>query len=298
MHQIRNRNINAPWPGTPLDPTLTQDQINQLRPFYPNVARINQLESTGSSFSKNLTFLVQIPPTARFLRTQLSGTFQYNLTWAADDSAAQNSYNIRADWARNDQRHRFTSTFSVRPPKVGQLSLNITANTGRAYSMTTGRDDNFDQSINDRPEGVKRNSLRGPGSYTVNLNYTTPPINIRKRKAPTGETASGAAGVPAAISAQDALIQSALSAGLPPAMIQQLLSSMAAQPGLAGAAPTAPTAQPTLLNPQLTFTVRVDNVLNNTRINGYSGVITSPLFGRPTGYGAGRQIMLSLNTRF
>jgi hypothetical protein len=44
--------------------------------------------------------------------------------------------------------------------------------------------------------------------------------------------------------------------------------------------------------------VRVDNVLNNTRINGYSGVITSPLFGRPTGYGAGRQIMLSLNTRF
>jgi hypothetical protein len=294
IHQIRNRNINAPWPGTPLDPTLTQDQINQLRPFYPNVARINQLESTGSLFSKNLTFLVQIPPTARVFRTQLSGTFQYNLTWSEDDSSAQNPYNVRADWARSDQRHRFTSTFSIRPPKIGQLSLNITANTGRAYSITTGRDDNFDQSINDRPEGIKRNSLRGPSSYTVNLNYTTPPINIRKRKAPTGETASGAAG----ISSQDALIQSALSAGLPPAMIQQLLSTMATQPGLVTAAPTAPTAQPTLSNPQLTFTVRVDNLLNNTRINGYSGVITSPLFGRPTGYASGRQIMLSLNTRF
>ena len=298
-HQIRNRNINAPFPGTPLSATLTQDEINQLRPFYPNIGRINRFESVGNSFSRNLTLLVQVPSiTNKFLKTQFTGTFQYNVTWAEDDGSAQNPYNVRADWGRNDQRHRVNTSFSIRPPKVGSFSLTLTATSGRAYSITTGRDENFDQSINDRPEGIKRNSLRGPGSYVMNVNWSSPAINLRKKKAPTGEAPTGAAGVPAA-SNQDALIQSALSAGLPPAMIQQLLTSMASQPGAITSSPGASAAaQPTLLRPQLTFTVSATNLLNNTRVNGYSGVITSPLFGKPTSYGAGRSLTLSLTSRF
>jgi len=242
--------------------------------------------------------LVQVPSTTnKFLKTQVSGTFQYNVTWSEDDNSAQNPYNVRADWARNDQRHRVNTSFSIRPPKAGSFSFTLTATSGRAYSITTGKDENFDQAINDRPDGVKRNSLRGPGSYVVNLNWCSPAINVRKKKAPVGETARGGAAVPAA-SNQDALIQSALSAGLPPAMIQQLLSSMASQPGaIAGGAASA-ASQPTLTRPQLTFTVSASNLLNNTRVNGYSGVITSPLFGRPTSYGAGRSITLSLSSRF
>ena len=298
VHQIRNRNINAPFPGTPLSLTLTQDEINQLRPFYPNIGRITRFESVGNSFSRNLTLLVQVPSTTnKFLKTQISGTFQYNVTWSEDDNSAQNPYNVRADWARNDQRHRVNTSFSIRPPKAGSFSFTLTATSGRAYSITTGKDENFDQAINDRPEGVKRNSLRGPGSYVVNLNWSSPAINVRKKKAPVGETAKGGAAVPAA-SNQDALIQSALSAGLPPAMIQQLLSSMASQPGAIAGGPASAASQPTLTRPQLTFTVSASNLLNNTRVNGYSGVITSPLFGRPTSYGAGRSITLSLSSRF
>ena len=299
MHQIRNRNINAPYPGTPLSPTLTREEIDQLRPFYPFVGRILQFESTGSAIQKNLNFQVQVPSTNKFLRTQFSGIFQYTLGLAHDDGGYQNPYNIRADWARSnsDQRHRLTSTFQIRPPKVGQFSFNVVAQSGRVYSITTGRDDNFDQSNSDRPEGVPRNSLRAPGSYVVNLTYNTPAFSLRKKKAPAGETASGAAGVPG-VSAQDALLQSALNAGLPPQAIQQLLSSITAQPGIVATGPVAPVAQPTLANPQFTFNVSVQNLLNNTRINGYSGVLTSPLFGRPTSYMAGRTIMLSLNSRF
>jgi hypothetical protein len=305
VHQLRNRNVNAPFPGTPLDQSLTRDQIDQLRPFYPYVGRINQFESTGNALSKNMNFLVQVPPTSKLLKTQISGTFQYGLTWAHDDSQAQNQYDIRSDWAPNDQRHRFQGTFSIRPPKIGSFSINGNANTGRSYSITSGRDDNFDQLINDRPFGVKRNSLRGPGMYTVNLNYTSPPINFRRRKAPETAAAAptGAAGVPAAanvLSLQDALLQSALNAGLSPASVQQLLATISAQPGIIlnpGAA-TTPATQPSLKNPRITFSVSVQNVLNNTRINGYSGVITSPLFGKPTGFAPGRSISLSLNTAF
>jgi hypothetical protein len=308
VHQLRNRNINAPFPGTAIDPTLTRDEIDRLRPFYPFVGRINQFESIGNGLTKTLNFLVQVPPTSRLLKTTITGTFQYGLTWAYDDSQAQNQYDMRSDWARNDQRHRFQGSFSIRPPKIGSFSINGNANTGRAYSITSGRDDNFDQLINDRPFGVKRNSMRGPGMYTLNVNYTSPPINFRRRRPEAAAAAAtpptGAAGVPAGvnvISVQDALLQSALNAGLSPASIQQLLSTIALQPGIIlnpGAAPTTPAAPPSLKNPRMTFSVNVQNVLNNTRINGYSGVITSPLFGKPTGFAPGRTISLSLNTQF
>ena len=52
--QQRTRNINAPFPGTPLrDEILAlprddrQELVDRMRPFYPNVGNINQIESTG-----------------------------------------------------------------------------------------------------------------------------------------------------------------------------------------------------------------------------------------------------------
>ena len=129
----------------------------------------------------------------------------------------------------------------------------------------------------------------------MNLNYTTPPISFRRRQS----AVEAAAPAPNA-SPQDTLIQSALNAGLPPAAIQQLLASIAAQPGIiVPGTPSGPAQPPpSLRNPQVTFTVSVQNLFNNTRITGYGGVITSPLFGRPTGYMSGRTIQLSMNTRF
>jgi hypothetical protein len=184
---------------------------------------------------------------------------------------------------------------------MGNFNFNFNTNTGRAYTITTGKDDNFDQSTNDRPAGVARNSLRGPGQYTVNMNWTSPQINVRPKKAvPVAAAPTGEAGAPpAALSAQDQLIQSALNAGIPLATIQQLLLS---QPNLIGnapaGAPAAPLAPPSLLRPRISFRVQVNNLLNNTRVNGYGGVITSQLFGKPTGYGAGRSIQLGIQSNF
>jgi hypothetical protein len=186
----------------------------------------------------------------------------------------------------------------VRPPWIGTFNFNINANSGRTYSITTGMDDNFDQNINDRPAGVPRNSLRGPSVYTVNLNYNSPPLSFRKKKPAPAAAAPAAASPNAAL---DSLVQSAMAAGLPPAAIQQLIASISAQPGLllnGGLGSTSTSTQPTLLHPNTTLNVSVNNLLNNSRINGYSGVITSPLFGKPTSYQPGRSITLSLNSRF
>jgi hypothetical protein len=303
VHQLRNRNVNAPFPGTALDPALTKEQIDQLRPFFPYVGRINRFESIGNSFGKNINFQVQVP-TKKILKTQVTGSFQTGFTWSEDDGSWQNPYNIRADWARsnNDQRFRIQGTFQIRPPLVGSFQLNFNSNTGRPYSITSGKDNNLDQSINDRPDGVKRNSLQMPGQYTVNLTWSSPPINFRKKKAAPDVAPTGAAGAPtaaAAVNREDLLIQSALQAGLNLATIQQLII---ANPGLVLgtgiAAPTSPTAPPSLLHPRVTFRVNVQNLLNNTRVGNYSGVITSSFFGGPSSYQQGRSIQLSLNTQF
>ena len=187
MHQIRNRNINAPFPGTALDPTLTKEQIDQLRPFYPYVGRINRFESIGNVLGKNLNYYSPDPfkaiPEDAVLRQDQTG-----FTWQKDEGQWQNPYNIRADWARNDQRFRLQGTIQIRPPLVGTFNFNFNTNTGRAYTITSGKDDNRDQSTNDRPAGVERNSLRGPGQYQVNLTWSSPPINFRRKpKAPAAK---------------------------------------------------------------------------------------------------------------
>ena len=46
------------------------------------------------------------------------------------------------------------------------------------------------------------------------------------------------------------------------------------------------------------FQARLYNLLNTSRIRGYSGVLSSPLFGRPTGYLRGRTVRLSMEVDF
>jgi hypothetical protein len=310
VHQLRTRNVNAPYPGTSLT-GLSQSQIDQLKPFYPYVGRITQYESVGNQQNRNVNIQVQIPSTKKYFKTQIGGNFRYTLTWAWDDNGFENPYNMRADWARNDQRHQIQGQFQVAPPKVGSFNFNFNAASGRAYNITTGKDGNFDQSFNDRPAGVKRNSERGPGGYTLNLNWNSRPFFLKKqKKAPVVTPPTGAAGTPAA-NPIDQLMQTALAQGLPAQMIQQLISQIASQPGgieafigqnagrLGELNPNAGAQrQPSLRDPQFTFSVSAQNVLNHTRVNAYSGVLTSPFFGKPTSWNQGRMLTISLNTRF
>ena len=46
------------------------------------------------------------------------------------------------------------------------------------------------------------------------------------------------------------------------------------------------------------FQARFNNLLNTTMVRSYSGVLSSPLFGQPTGYMRGRTVRLSMHVDF
>jgi hypothetical protein len=78
---------------------------------------------------------------------------------------------LGAEWgpAAADVRHRLNLSFNNQIIRNLMVALNVSANTGPAYTLLTGRDDNGDGVFNDRPPGVGRNTLRASGQTTVNM---------------------------------------------------------------------------------------------------------------------------------
>jgi hypothetical protein len=283
VHLIRTRNINAPYPGTPLPPDLfnqlnsfdpaaqaaARDQVDRMRPLYPNVGNVYRIESSADSFSKNLGLRLYTPNNFKLHRIGINGFVQYVLGWSYDAGFAQNNYDWRSEWSLSsfDTRHRFISNLNLTLPKDTTLSFLIFANSGRPYSLTTGQDNNGDENTNDRPAGVPRNSLTGPGSYNVNANFTKL-IPLRKP-------------------------ESAKTAGLANPNGQIFVGG----PGGPVALPQGSSGNSTS-GPRLQFNASANNLLNNTQLQGYSGVLTSPLFGKPTSAGPGRSVTVGLGLLF
>jgi hypothetical protein len=288
VHQIRTRNTNAPYPGGPLPGDLfnrlnsrspllqaaARDEVDRMRPFYPLIGNIYQFESAAESFSKNMGVRVYTPNNFALGRVGINGFVQYTLGWSQDNASAVNQYDWRSEWARSqfDSRHRMISNVSFRMPLVTTLSFLVTANSGRPYSLTTGQDNNGDQTTNDRPAGIGRNSLNGPGTYNVQMSFTKQ-FALRKPES-SRQTAGNNGGGP-----------------LPPQMVISGPGGPTVIPGPGPGAANTP-------GPKANFSVNVINLLNNTQNRGYSGVLTSPLFGKSTGAAAGRIIILGLNFTF
>jgi hypothetical protein len=52
------------------------------------------------------------------------------------------------------------------------LTGSMSTNTGRHYTITTGKDDNMDTVVNDRPAGAARNGAQSTGALTFNFNIS------------------------------------------------------------------------------------------------------------------------------
>jgi hypothetical protein len=290
VHNIRTRNINAPYPGTvlpddlfnrlnsfnPLVQAAARDQVDRMRPLYPNVGNIYQFESTAESFSKNMGLRLYTPNSFAVHGIGINGFVQYTLGWAHDNNSAVNQYDWRSEWAHSpfDTRHRYISNLNLRLPKDTSLAFLIFANSGRPYTMTTGKDNNGDQTTNDRPEGVPRNSLTGPGTYNVNASFTK---QFALRKPEAQKTASNAPGA----------------AGVNPSQPQIIVGG----PGGPVVIPQGPGGN-SAPGPKMSLSIQAQNLFNNTQLRGYSGVLTSPLYGKPTGASNGRFIILGLGFTF
>jgi hypothetical protein len=160
VHLLRSRNINAPYPGSGIKP-------------FPDEGHIYQLESTGKSVYKNLRFSMR----QRFSVFNITGTY----TLAAGSNEVDqpfdlpaDNYDLKREWGRANsvQRHSFNTSVNSRLPFDVYLTTIVTANSGRPYDITTGKDDNVDGQTTDRPPGVARNSGIGPRFFNVSFNFS------------------------------------------------------------------------------------------------------------------------------
>ncbi len=158
---FRSRNLNAPPP-----PSYVQ------RPD-PATGVLRQIESAAHSRAHALELMLR-GRLSRFF----NGTIQYNLGRAYNNAAGinalpANSYDLTSEWSRAefDERHRFNLLGAIEAGDWFNLGLTLGLGSGRPYNLTTGRDDNRDSAANDRPAGVRRNSLQGPGAATLDLRW-------------------------------------------------------------------------------------------------------------------------------
>jgi hypothetical protein len=169
---FRSRDIN-----TPLPPYYSQ------RPDQ-TMGRVRQIESSASSRSRSLEILFR-GNLSRFF----NGTIQY-VTGRAYNNASginslpANSYDLSGEWSRADfdQRHRFNMLGAFKAGELFTLGVSASLTSGRPYSLTLGQDVNHDGNANDRPPGVRRNSLQGPGSATFDLRWSKNLPLIKKKK--------------------------------------------------------------------------------------------------------------------
>jgi outer membrane receptor protein involved in Fe transport len=159
VSSFRSRDINAP---------LAPGYVARRDPVF---GQIRQIESAGRGISNALEVTLRGNITRYFI-----GTAQYTLSKALNNTGGiawfpAHSNTFAGEWARADfdQRHRFNLLGSINPGKWFNLGIGLTLNSGRPYSETTGQDTNGDGLANDRPAGVPRNSLEGPGFAQLDL---------------------------------------------------------------------------------------------------------------------------------
>jgi outer membrane receptor protein involved in Fe transport len=158
---FRSRDINAPLPGEAGRPD-------------PAIGVLREIESAGRAQTHMLELMLRGKITRYF-----NGTVQYNLGRAYNDTGGinarpANNYDLAGEWSRADfdERHRFNLLGTFKAGDWVNLGMTVSLASGRPYSLTTGRDDNNDTVANDRPAGVARNSLQGPGLATVDLRWS------------------------------------------------------------------------------------------------------------------------------
>ena len=171
---------------------------------------------------------------------------------------------LATEWGPSnfDVRHRAFISLNSGALRNFSAMINLQLSTGSPYTIRTGRDDNGDLMINDRPAGVGRNTERASGQWNTS-GFFSYSIGFGKRKAP-------------------------LAGGID-------LATIARAAGISMPAMPAPQAQPRY---RLSFSLNVSNLTNHANYVGYNGIMTSPLFKKPTSVQGVRSVNLSTSFSF
>jgi outer membrane receptor protein involved in Fe transport len=247
VHQFRSRNINAPILG--------------VRPN-SNFGNITNIES--SAFFVRNTLNIGLNGS---LRKNISFYFNYDLAKTVSDNNGifglpSDNYNLKLDrsFANNDQRHRFSTSWTWTIRKGLRLSGNYSMGSPLPFTITTGKDNNNDTIFNDRPFGIKRNSQRGTWRKQLDLSFSYAFSFIKKKNKDDGKsfgmvTSSGESATGFDFTDSDKRFS-------------------------------------------LKFYATAENLLNQTNLNDFAGVQTSPFFLKPTSSNQARKIVFGLRFNF
>lgn len=158
---FRSRDVNAPaGPGW----LRTDAELSVVR----------QIESSARMSGRSLEISFRGDAGKR-----LSGMIRYRLGRTYNDTGGidalpADSLDLSREWARADfdRLHRIHAFAALKLSAWLNLGLAFEAGSGRPYTMTTGQDGNRDGSARDRPAGVPRNSLQGPGELSFDVRWS------------------------------------------------------------------------------------------------------------------------------
>jgi len=168
---FRSIDANAPVGGSIFrpDPALGQDR---------------QIQSKGYLKGNALELTFRGKPSRYF-----AGQVQYTLSRTYNNTSGitffpANSYNPAADWGRsdNDRLHKFDLLASSQPTRFFSFGAALSLYAGKPVNITSGADDNHDGIINDRPPGVARNTMPGPGLINLDLSLSHDFALSKKKK--------------------------------------------------------------------------------------------------------------------
>ncbi|MCI0339426.1 MAG: TonB-dependent receptor [Acidobacteria bacterium] len=255
VHQMRGRNINAPVPG-----------LGRPDPITGN---ITQIESSSNSFNRTFVVNVNWMKPGKFF---LGASYVYSNTTNETDgplSLPVNNYDLRYERGPSPQdiRHRFFLMSNFTLPLGLRLGTIFQASSALPYNITTGFDDNGDSIVNDRPQGINRNSSRGAGRWDLNLRLGW---GFGFGKQPDAQ----GAGAP-----QVRILRGGGDAG-------EMLGSMGSLPGANNK------------RFRTEFFVQATNLFNHTNLIAFSGVQTSPFFEQATAALPGRRIEMGMRFSF
>ena len=283
-NQLRSININAP------------DEFG-VRPD-PNVGTVTQFDSTGKSQSDRL----ELRGTYRVPRRNIFMNLNYALGQVknhADSATAlpANNLNPDAEWgpSRQDVRHRIQGLINV-PILYGvRTSVNVQAQSATPYTITTGRDENRDGVVNDRPAGVGRNTERGAATWTMSLNINKQiALGGPRTQAGTGGGGNGRGGGRGFAGGGGGGGQGG---GNQQVQFAQGPGGRGGQGG-GGRGPGGGGDAAFNARYSMEFFIRADNVLNRVNYGGFSGNQLSPFFGLPTGAQQPRRLTVGSAFRF
>ena len=176
-HRYRLRNLNAPYDSTVSFPASCRPEQSADTCLRPDPSRGNMLSLDASG--NELRNVLRLSFRKRF--NLFNATMNYTAQQVRADSSPggtgdvpSDNYNLAADWgsAGGFPARQFGATVNAQLPLGVFLTGTMSTSSGRHYNITTGRDDNRDTQVNDRPPGLRRNSGVAAGQLTFGFNIS------------------------------------------------------------------------------------------------------------------------------